>query len=85
MADLPASLTTALAASATGFGAVIDGVLNIRTVSETRNMAAFNALYMRGFIVHRACQNPDCDCVVRMAARLIPGTRIVPVDVRAAA
>lgn len=81
MTDLPASLSTRLAASATGYGAVIDGVLNIRTVSETPNMVALNALFLVGIHVQNPCQDLCCDCIVRIARQLRPDIWIVSVSV----
>lgn len=80
-AQLPAALAGRLAASATGYGAVIDGVLNIRTVTDTANHAAINALFLCGVFVQSTCGDPECDCMVRLLARLRPGDRIVPVAV----
>lgn len=75
------SLTIRLATSATGYGAVIDGVLNIRTVTDTMNAAALNALYVCGFQVLTGCGDADCDCMVKAAAKLIPHAKIVPVKI----
>lgn len=77
MADLAASLAT----SAMGYGAVIDGVLNIRTVSDSKNGAALNAIYVLGYRLASACVNPDCTCMVQALAQIAPGARIVPVTV----
>lgn len=79
---LPASLAARLAASAHGWGAVIDGVLNIRTVTHTRNHAALNAIAIRGYTILGHCADPDCDCYVRFLAGRHPDDRIVPVTVR---
>jgi len=75
------SLKDRLATTATGYGAVIDGVLNIRTVSDTRNAAALNALFVREFRVQTACFDTDCDCMVQLLTRLCPDMRLVPVTV----
>lgn len=75
MADLAASLAT----SAMGYAAVIDGVLNIRTVSESENAAALNAIYALGYRLSTTCVNPDCNCMVQALAQIAPGARIVPV------
>lgn len=80
MADLDV-FTARLAASATGYGAVIDGVLNIRTVTESANMAAFNALYLAGYRILSNCADPDCDCKLRLLSQYRPDTRIVHVSV----
>lgn len=76
------TLTARLSNSATGYGAVIDGVLNIRTVTETANMAAFNALFLCRIAVLSDCRDPDCQCKLDLLARLRPDVKIVPVDVK---
>jgi hypothetical protein len=76
------TLTHRLATSATGYGAIIDGILNICTVTDTANAAALNALYFRGFQVQSTCRDRDCDCIVKTLARLAPDVRIVPVSVQ---
>lgn len=81
MADLAASLSQRLASTATGYAAVIDGILNVRTVTETRNMAAFNAMWVQGLQVVSTCQDVDCDCMVKLLSQLRPGTKIVAVQV----
>ena len=80
MADIR-SLTSRLASSATGFGAVIDGVLNIRTITDSANMAALNALYLTRIRVYSNCSDRDCDCKLRLLAQLRPDIRIVRVAV----
>lgn len=80
---LAATLKCRLASSATGFGAVIDGVLNIRTVSDTQNAAALNALYILGFRIISNCEDTDCDCKVKLLSRLSPSTEIRRVTVEA--
>ena len=75
-------LTHLLAISATGYGAVIDGVLNIRTVTDSPNAAALNALHFLGFRMVSNCADRDCDCMVTALARLAPDVRIVPVSVQ---
>lgn len=80
-ASLPPALLARLATSASGFGAVIDGVLNVRTVTDTRNAAALNALCVQGFRVVSTCEDRECDCLVKLMAQLMPTARIVPVRV----
>lgn len=86
MADSPApssaTLSQRLATTATGWGAVIDGVLNIRTVTDSRNGAAVNALHVGGFRVISTCRNPDCDCMVKALAQVMPRAQLVAVAVR---
>jgi hypothetical protein len=78
-----ADLKELMATSATGYGAVIDGILNIRTVTDTANAAAFNALYLSGVAVLSNCNDPDCTCKLDVLARIRPDIKIVPVSVRA--
>lgn len=82
MADtsMPAALAHRMARTAQGHAAVIDGILNVRTVSDTRNAAALNALFISGFRIIPTCPDPNCDCVVRLAAKLRPDIKIVPVS-----
>lgn len=80
MADTSISaLTDLLATSATGWGAVIDGVLNIRTVTDTANAAAVNALYLSGINVLSNCRDSDCDCMVNVLAKMKPEIKLVRV------
>jgi hypothetical protein len=79
-----ATLSHLLATSATGYGAVIDGILDIRTVTEAPNGAALNALYVKGFRITSSCQDQDCNCMVKILARLAPDVRLVAVSVQVA-
>jgi hypothetical protein len=82
MADTPhPTLADRLATTATGWGAVIDGVLNIRTVSDTVNAAALNALFVGGYRILSTCADTDCDCMVQVLGRLMPQVRLVRVKV----
>lgn len=74
-------LTALMAASATGYGVVIDDILNIRTVTDTPNGAALNGLYVGGFQIMSNCGDPDCDCKVRLIAKLMPTAKVVAVKV----
>ncbi|MGA0615930.1 hypothetical protein [Paracoccus sp. KR1-242] len=78
---IPETISAALATTASGFGAVIDGVLNIRTVSETQNAAAVNAAHLKGLHVMLVCHDPDCACIVRAVIQRYPDIKIVPVRV----
>lgn len=86
MSTLPASLLASMASQTTGYGAIIEGVLNVRTVTEHPNGAALNALHIMGFQVVPGCREPDCDCLVRLMAELaqLKGftARIVAVNVQ---
>ena len=70
---LGAGLTERLATSATGWAAVIDGVLNVRTVTETQKSAALNAMAVSGFRVLAVCADPECDCMVKLMDKVMPG------------
>lgn len=62
-------LIKSLAATATGYAAVIDGVLDIRTVADNEKGAAINALSVLGvpmFVLAMLCQDPECDCTTKM-------------------
>lgn len=80
MADTSIStLTARLATSATGWAAVIDGVLNIRTVTDSANAAAVNALYLSGINVISNCRDADCDCMVKVLEKMKPDIKLVRV------
>jgi hypothetical protein len=76
-------LADRMATTSTGYGAVIDGILNIRTVTETANMAAYNALFLVGYRVLTTCFDSDCDCKLQLLNKVRPDIRIVPVRVEA--
>lgn len=78
------NLTDRLATTATGYAAVIDGVLNVMTLDAHRNDAAHNALIIQGFEVASDCRDPECDCIVRLLAKLRPEIKIVAVNVEVA-
>ncbi|SDX96736.1 hypothetical protein [Roseicitreum antarcticum] len=81
---LPASLTERMALSAHGYAAVIDGIMNVRTVSSSPNFAALNALYLTGKILAGGCRDPECDCMVNFMKKVSPNIKIVPVSVHSA-
>lgn len=74
-------LTEAMATSATGYAAVIDGVLDIRTVSDGPNTAIRIALGTLGTYTVGGCRNPGCDCMVKLLPKLTDRVKIVPVSV----
>jgi UDP-N-acetylglucosamine enolpyruvyl transferase len=76
-------LTLRLATTATGYGAVINGVLDVRTVADTPNSAAMCAIMAQGRRVLSNCADPDCDCKLRLLADMFPEVKIVPVSVEA--
>lgn len=81
MADILDQMKAALSTTAAGYAAVIDGVLNIATVSDTENAAAFKAAVMQGIFLVGTCNDPTCDCIARGLERIRPNTRIVAVKV----
>lgn len=88
MADVIEQLTASMARTSAGYAAVIDGLLNVKTTSETANAAAFNALHLLGHgwrAVFSGCSDIDCDCKVRLLAEICPDVKIVPVKVEASA
>jgi hypothetical protein len=74
-------LMEAMATSATGYAAVIDGVLDIRTVTVGPNGAAINALYTLGVGIGMGCQDPLCDCLIEIIPRVTDRIEIVAVSV----
>lgn len=81
MADLTASLAQRLATSATGYAAVTDGVLDLRTVAPDQNSTAYLAIGLAGMRILSNCRDPGCDCRVRLMERLLPESKIVTVSV----
>lgn len=81
MADILDQMKAALATKAEGYAAVIDGVLNLATVSDTQNAAAVKAAVMQGIFLAGACNDPACDCMARGFERIRTNTRIVAVKV----
>lgn len=71
-----------MATTATGWAAVIDGVLNINTASHTKNAAALNALCVSGYLIASNCNDPDCDCKVNLLGRLMPAAKLVQITVK---
>lgn len=78
------NLKSAIANSATGWGAVINGTLDVRSITETANGAALNAIYIKGHRVISNCADPDCDCMVNVLGGLFPDVKIVRVRVEVA-
>lgn len=75
------NMKAAMAASATGWGAIINGTLDVRTVTDSANGAATNAIYAKGVRLITNCTEPDCDCKVKLLADLFPDVKIVSVKV----
>lgn len=66
-------LIKSLAATATGYAAVIDGVLDIRTAADNEKGAAINALSVLGvplIILAMSCNDPECDYTLKMLAQV---------------
>lgn len=83
-----AQILNGLATGISGYGVVIEGILNPDTIGQTPNAAAAKAiLLMFGPLVMLAvgCNDPDCDCKVRHLAELKPDTKVVPVSIQVAA
>ena len=76
-------LTARLAKSASGYAAVIGGVLNARTVADSQKAAAMSAFFAMGYAPVDPCLDPDCDCTVRLLAHHFPDVRIVQVRIEA--
>lgn len=74
-------LASRLAKTATGYAAVIDNVLNVKTVADTEKAAALNAIYATRASLAMICQDPDCGCIQRLVAQHFPQVRIVTVKV----
>lgn len=81
---LNSKLTARLASTSTGHAAVIDGILDVRSISDSPNRAALNALYLVGYQVRSNCTDPDCDCFIKALARIAPAVKILPVQVEVA-
>lgn len=79
---MPAALKAQMALSGAGYAAVIEGVLNVRTVSDGPNMSAYFALVFTGFNVRGPCRDSDCDCWVQALMQLRPDIKLVPVEVQ---
>lgn len=77
-------LKSSLAISATGWGAVINGTLDIRTITDEKKAAAHRALCIAtGTIVLSTCADPDCDCLIEILAEKFPAVKLVQVRVEA--
>jgi len=81
-APMPAALSAQMALSGAGYAAVINGVLNVRTVSDGPNLSAYFALVFTGYKVTGMCHDADCDCWVQAMMKLRPDIKLVPVEVQ---
>lgn len=70
-----------LARSGYGHAAVVDGVLDMRTVANGPNATALMVLTLNRYVVMRMCPDPFCDCVVEDLKKLLPAVSIVRVKV----
>lgn len=77
----PLSLNDMLATSGTGWAAVIGGVMDVRTVSDSKNMCAYSAMMACGVYVINDCDDPDCDCKIRILQGFRPDVKLVPVKI----
>lgn len=61
------ALTKSIATRATGYAAVINGALDMTTISDSRRLAAMKGLVIVGVhplvVAHTDCQDPGCDCM----------------------
>lgn len=76
------TLHSLMARTATGYAGVIDGVLDIRTVTDTRKGAAISSLLALGFMPVPICPDPDCDCLDRNLHKITDRVTLVPVSVQ---
>lgn len=81
MTDAKLKDTLRLDKTATGYAVVKDGLLDLRTVCETRNYAAANGIARYGTRILGLCRDPDCDCYVKAMKKLMPDARVVRVRV----
>ena len=83
----PQSLDDLLATSGTGWAAIINGIMDVRTISDGKNTAALNAIHVCGFHPRTTCVDPDCDpdcdCIVKVLADCMPDVKLVRVRVEA--
>lgn len=75
------AMKAGLARSGYGHAAVVDGVLDMRTVANGPNATALSVLTLNSYVVLRMCPDPFCDCVVKDLAKLLPAVSIVRVKV----
>jgi len=74
-------LADLLATSGTGWAAVINGTMDVRTISDGKNTAALSAMHACGFGVISTCSDPDCDCMVNVLDQHRPDVKLVRVRV----
>jgi hypothetical protein len=79
------SLTKSIATTATGYAAIINGVLDMTTASDSRRAAAMKGLIIAGVhplvVMHTDCQDPGCGCMEEWLKDRYPDSRIVAVKV----
>lgn len=74
-------LTQRMATTATGWAAVINGVLDARTVTINKRSAAINAFLAMNIVVLGTCADEDCNCMIEKLGHRFPGIKLVPVTV----
>lgn len=79
--SLVSDLAQRLASSATGYAVVKDGVLDVRTVTDTPGDSARVGFSLNGYVIHTNCTDPDCDCSVRIMPEVMPSAKVVRVKV----
>lgn len=79
------ALNKSIATTATGYAAVLDGVLDATTTSASRKSAAMKALVASGVpafaVMLLDCDKDGCDCVEKAFLAEVAGSRIVSVKV----
>ena len=79
------ALTKSIATTATGYAAVINGALDIGSVSPTKQSAAVKGLVAAGVpafaVMLMQCEKEDCDCMVKTFEERAVGGRIVSIKV----
>lgn len=79
-----ASISELLATTATGWCVVFDGIMDIRTMSDTGKTAALCGLAVCGYGIVDPCENEKCDCTIQILYKMVPNAKIVPVKVEVA-
>jgi hypothetical protein len=78
------ALAKSIATKATGYAAVINGALDVNTISVSRRLAAMKGLTIVGVhplvVTHTDCQDPGCDCLEKWLGDA-HGGRIVSIKV----
>ena len=80
------AITKGLATQATGFACVIDGVLDMRTISDTAKGCAARTIGLTmgplAAMISYRCQDPTCDCTVKALKTEVPNARLVAIEIK---